>query len=156
MLDLLVPELASFIADADDDSMVWRLLTEVDRRTREKDAPLDDVVLWCALLLEPMSEACQSHGDRLRAAQDFLEPIVERLNLPRRIGDSVRHIVAMLPRLSGGKASRFKKSAVYPAALEVLSMRGQAPPHDRVDDESDYRSLGRKRRPRRGRRSKDG
>lgn len=150
MLDLLVPELASYIADSDDDSMVWHLLTEVDLRTRRKEAPLDDVVLWCALLLEPMLEACHGHGDRLRAGQDFLEPIVERLNLPRRTSDSVRHIVAMLPRMSGGKGSRFKKSVVYPAAMEILSMRGQPLPHDRVEDDSEIRPLRRKRRTRGG------
>jgi poly(A) polymerase len=126
MLDLLVPELSTYIADAENDQAVWGLLSEVDRHTKERGSPLDDVVLWCALLLEPLSEACSGASDRLAAAHDFLEPIVERLNLPRRSSDSVRRIVAMLPRLYRGRASRFKKSPLFPLAEEVLAMRATA------------------------------
>ncbi len=125
MLDVLIPELSSFVADSDNDEVVWNLLTEVDRRTNDK-GPLDDVVLWSVLLLEPLLEACLDEGDRLRAAHDFLEPIVERLNLPRRSSDSIRRIVAILPRIFEGKASRFKRSSLYPLALEVLDIRNEA------------------------------
>lgn len=125
MLDLLVPELSSFIADSEDDT-VWKLLREVDRRTTEGGAPLDDIVLWCALLLEPLSEACDGASDRLQAAYEFLEPVVERLNLPRRSSDSVRRIVAQLPRLRHGRTARFKKSTLYPTAMEVLSLMDRA------------------------------
>ncbi len=126
MLDILLPELAVFLADSKDDSMVWRLLGEVDRLTRQTDAPLSDVMLWSALLLEPLLEACQSEPDRLRAARDFLEPVVERLNVPRRIADSVERIGAMLPRVAEGKAARFKRSSLYPMAVQLLEMRGAA------------------------------
>jgi hypothetical protein len=64
--------------------------------------------------------------DRLRAAHDFLEPIVERLNLPRRASDSVRRIVSMLPKLESVRAHRFKKSPQFSVALEVFAMRQRA------------------------------
>jgi len=125
LLDLLVPELSSYIADAPDDT-VWNLLREVDRRTKKQGAPLDDLILWCALLLQPLDEACQDAPDRMRAAHDFLEPVVERLNLPGRSSDSMQRIVANLPRLGHGRTARFKKSQLYPAAMEVLSLREHA------------------------------
>lgn len=126
MLDLLIPELSGYLADSEADATVWGLLGEVDRRTKEAGAPLDDVVLWCALLLEPLLEACVDAPDRLRAAHDFLEPIVERLNLPRRASDSVRRIVSMLPKLEAGRANRLKKSPQFSVALEVFAMRQRA------------------------------
>lgn len=127
VLDILIPELSAFIADSEDDTKVWQVLRQVDELTLERDRPLDDVVLWCALLLEPLIEACRGEHDRLRASHDFLEPVVERLNLPRRISDSVRRIVAMLPRLSDKKGQRTSKSALLPLAKEVLSLRGTVP-----------------------------
>lgn len=126
LLDVLIPELSAYVSDAPDDSVVWGLLTEVDKMTESDGQPPDDIVLWSALLLEPLLEACDSAGDRMKAANEFLEPIVERLNLPRRSSDAVRRIVAMLPRLSQGKASRLKKNVLYPSALDVLSLRRRA------------------------------
>src|SRR5689334_17800024 len=42
VLDVLLPELSSYLADAaEDDSVVWRLLTEVDNATRRRGAPLE-------------------------------------------------------------------------------------------------------------------
>jgi hypothetical protein len=98
----------------------------VDDLTRSKGTPPDDVILWCALLLEPILEVCSDAPDRMRMAQDFLEPIVERLNLPRRASDSVRRIVAMLPKLDQGRAHRMKKNALYPLAEEVWRLRRTA------------------------------
>lgn len=126
MLDVLLPELSAYIADSQSDDMVWRLLSEVDRMTRENGQPPDDIILWSALLLEPLGEACHDAQDRMMAAHDFLEPIVERLNLPRRASDAIRRIVAMLPRMEGGKANRYKRSALFPLAEEIGQMRARA------------------------------
>lgn len=126
VLDMLLPELAAYVSDVDtDDGSVWRLLSEVDRRTAE-EGPLDDAILWSVLLLEPLSEACANTNDRVTAAHEFLEPVVDRLNVPRRIADMVRRIVAMLPKLESGKGSRLSRSALYPLALQVLSIRQAA------------------------------
>jgi poly(A) polymerase len=125
-LDALLPELAAFLADAEPStSVVWHLLSELDRRSAE-NGPLDDVVLWTVLLLEPLLEACAGVRDRVSTARDFLEPLVDRLNVPRRIADAVQRIVAAVPRLQSGRPGRFARTPLYPAAVEVLELNHAA------------------------------
>ncbi len=127
VLDVLLPELSSYLADATDESRpVFRILSALDRTTRERGEALDDTVLWTALLMEPLREACDGARDRVAAAQDFLEPIVERLAVPRRIADAMRRIIAALPRLESGRAGRFTKTALYPTAADVLAISQMA------------------------------
>jgi poly(A) polymerase len=102
--------------------VLWRVLDEVDRKTRERGAPLDDVVLIATLLLEPLREACNGARDRVEAAHRFLEAIVDRLNMPRRIAEPVRRVVAILPRLETGRAGRFARTSLYPIAMEIASL----------------------------------
>jgi len=123
VLDVLLPELAAYLADAgDSDGLVWRLLSEVDRRTEERGEPFDDIVLCSALLLEPMREACAGARDRVSAAHEFLEPVVDRLNVPRRIADAMRRIVALLPRLEAGRPGRFARTPLYGVAHQVVEL----------------------------------
>lgn len=149
MLDILLPELSSYLADAED-SAVWRMLSEVDRLTQKAGKAPDDIILWGALLLEPISEACEGAHDRLQAAYEFLEPVVERLNLPRRASDAVSRIVAHLPRMAHGRSARFKKSALYPLARQLLEMRGHAFQDSLEDDVAPepevFKGKGRSRR----------
>jgi poly(A) polymerase len=122
-LDVLVPELAAYLSDVEhSDGTTWRLLSEVDRLTVEQGAPLDDVVLCTALLFEPMREACAPARDRMEAAFEFLEPVVDRLNVPRRIADAVRRIIAVMPRLEAGRGGRFARTALYPLARQVFEL----------------------------------
>lgn len=123
VLDVLLPELSTYLSDLEASAgRVWRLLGEIDRATLERGDPLDDVVLWTVLLLEPMREACESARDRVAVAHEFLEPVVERLAVPRRIADAVRRIVAMMPRLEAGRPGRFQRTALYPLACEVSEL----------------------------------
>jgi poly(A) polymerase len=126
MLDILLPELSAYLADCEDDTHVWALLSEVDRVVLDDGAALGDVLLWAALLVEPLLEACDQTSDPRRAARDFLEPIIERLNLPRRIAESVERIVAILPRIEAGRGQRQQKSALYPLALRLAGLRAIA------------------------------
>jgi len=127
VLDVLLPELSTYLADLpEDDNSVWRILQEVDRTTQERKAPLDDTVLWAMLLLEPMREACAGEKDRVEAAYGFLEPIVDRLNVPRRIADAVRRIVALMPRVEAGRTGRFARTQLYPALRDVVELRAAA------------------------------
>ncbi len=126
LLDVLLPELSVYLADAADDRLVWALLVAVDRETKRKDGPLDDVVLWSALLLQPLLEAIFGEKDRTRTAHEFLEPIVERLNLPRKMSDAIVRIVTILPRLENGRSSRLRKSALLPLAQQVAVLRKKA------------------------------
>lgn len=127
VLDVLLPELSTHLADREEhDDIVWRMLSEIDRRTTEDGIVPDDTLLWLALLLEPMREACAGQSDRVQAAHDFLEPIVDRLNVPRRIAEPVRRVMAMLPRVESGRVGRFSRSSLYPLAVEVASLRSAA------------------------------
>ncbi len=122
VLDVLLPELSTFLADREeDDDRVWQLLQEVDRRTLES-GPLDDVVLWTVLLAEPLREACDGARDRVEMAHEFLEGVVDRLNVPRRIAESIRRIIALMPRLESGRGGRFSRTPLYPVAMEVLDI----------------------------------
>jgi poly(A) polymerase len=159
VMDVLLPELSTFLADRDeDDDRVWQLLQEIDRRTLE-NGPLDDVVLWTVLLAEPLREACDGARDRVEMAHEFLEGVVDRLNVPRRIAESVRRIIALMPRLESGRGGRFSRTPLYPVAMEVLDIYraafGDAPDPDfDPTDPSDASALAPtgERRPRRRRR----
>jgi poly(A) polymerase len=123
---ILLPELAAFL---DDDEATggggdrfWRKLDAVDRRTQRRGKPLDDIVLWATLLSEPLAEAVSGDRDRSDSTAEFLEPIVERIAMPRRIADAVRRIHMMVPRLALGKGGRLLKNEVACNALEVLAI----------------------------------
>jgi poly(A) polymerase len=150
VLDVVLPELAAYLSDqADSDGLVWKMLSAVDHRTQERDAPFDDVVLCAVLLLEPMREACAGTTDRVGAAFEFLEPVVDRLNVPRRIADAIRRIVAMMPRMMEGKSGKFRRTPVYIAAREVMSLYedalGGAPLASLLDEAAPAKRAGRKR-----------
>jgi poly(A) polymerase len=121
ILDVLLPELSSYLYDVrESDDRVWRLLDQVDLLTKRPGKDVDDIVLITLLLLEPMMEACDGQRDRITSGHDFLEPLIERLALPRRIADAIRRIVAILPRLAAGRAPKFQRSTLYPCAKQVL------------------------------------
>jgi len=121
---VVLPELAAFL---DDDEATrggarrfFAAMDAVDAMTRARGRPLDDVVLWTILLKEPLDEACAGERDRIGCASEFLEPIIERVAVPRRIADGVRRIVAVLPRLEAGRAGRFARTELMGSALDVL------------------------------------
>jgi poly(A) polymerase len=127
ILDVLLPELATYLSDeSESGGLVWRMLQRVDALTEERGAPLSDLVLCAALLLEPMLETCCDARDRMRAAGEFLEPLIDRLNVPRRIADALRRIVALLPRIEAGRGGRFQRTALYADAMTVQSIRQHA------------------------------
>lgn len=125
-LSVLLPELSAFL---DDDSEIegpaahaFRSLGEIDRRTQQRGAPLDDIVLFTTLLLEPLEEACENQRDRVAAAYDFLDPIIDRLAVPRRMTDAIRRILAAMPRMAKGKPGRFARTDLYPLAQEIVEL----------------------------------
>ncbi len=124
MMAVLLPELSAFL---DDDEATgggavrfFRKMDAVDAMTKARGGALPDTVLVTMLLKEPLDEACAGERDRVRAATDFLDPIIERIAVPRRIADAVRRIVAILPRLTAGRAGRFGRTDLMLPALDVL------------------------------------
>ena len=129
ILSVLLPELATFLDDDGGNGearRVWKLLGEVDRRTIERGAPFDDIVLSTLLLLEPMKEACEGERDRVAAAYGFLDPVIARLAMSRRVADAVRRIVSILPRLGSGRAGRFTRSSLSDLALQIYEIERAA------------------------------
>ncbi|MGH7435428.1 MAG: polynucleotide adenylyltransferase PcnB [Polyangiaceae bacterium] len=123
-MSVVLPELAAFLDDEEATKggadRFFLLMDAVDAMTRARGKPLDDIALWSLLLKEPLDEACAGERDRVRAASDFLDPIIERIAVPRRIADGVRRIAAILPRLSAGRVGRFGKTDLMAPALDVL------------------------------------
>jgi poly(A) polymerase len=123
---ILLPELAAFLDDEESTAggagRFWRKMDSIDARTRELGRPLDDIVLWTSLLMEPLQEATWGEKDVIRASYDFLEPIIARLAMPRRIADALRRILAMLPRLATGKVGRLARTDLLGLALDVLEI----------------------------------
>lgn len=130
---VLLPELAAFLDDdeaTDEGSMrFFRKMDAVDRKTIEEGV-LDDVVLMTSLLYEPLEEAMHGVRDPMAAISDFLEPIIERVAMPRRIADGIRRIMMMVPRILQGKIGRFARTELFLPALDVaeieLRSRGQS------------------------------
>ena len=91
---------------------------------------LDDVVLMTALFYEPLEEAAHGVRDVVGAVNDFLEPVIERIAMPRRIADGVRRIMTMIPRILQGRVGRFARTELFLPALDVaeivLRSRGQS------------------------------
>jgi len=122
ILSVLLPELASFLDDDEgtgSTSRVWKLLREVDRRRVQRGTALDDIALFTLLLVEPMKEACEGERDRISAAFAFLDPVIARLAVPRRVADAMRRIVAVLPRFAAGKTGKFARNALFDLATQI-------------------------------------
>jgi poly(A) polymerase len=132
VLDVLLPELASYLADEPDSGgLTWRMLSIVDQWTLEHDESLSDVVLCTVLLIEPLLEACEGTRDRMTAAGQFLEPIIDRLNVPRRVADSMRRIATVMPRLDAGRIGRLSRAPIWDEIRQVVEIRAiakQLPP----------------------------
>jgi poly(A) polymerase len=123
-MSVVLPELAAFLDDEEATKggadRFFLLMDAVDAMTRARGKALDDIALWSLLLKEPLDEASAGERDRTRAAGDFLDPIIERIAVPRRIADGVRRIAAILPRLSAGRVGRFGRTDLMAPALDVL------------------------------------
>lgn len=123
-LSVVLPELAAFLDDEEATGggaqRFFYKMDAIDAMTRARGRPLDDVVLWTLLLKEPLDEACEGERDKARTIFEFLEPVIERVAVPRRIADGVRRIVAVLPRLAAGRLGRFSRTDLMSSAIDVL------------------------------------
>ncbi len=124
----LIPELAAFL---DDDGgatggggveRFFKKMDAIDRRIRAGGPVPDDVTLFTVLLREPLEEACDGARDKVEAAYQFLDPIMERIAIPRRISDAMRRIVSMQPRLETKRLGRLARAEHARLALDVLEI----------------------------------
>jgi len=130
---VLMPELSAFLDDdeATDDGSIrfFAKMSLIDAKTRESGA-LDDLVLMTALFYDPLEEAAHGVRDLMGAVNDFLDPVIDRIAMPRRIADGIRRIMFMVPRILAGKIGRFARTELFLPALDVaelvLAGRGQS------------------------------
>lgn len=129
---VLLPEISAFLDDDEATDLgserFFAKLTALDKKTLEEGV-LDDVVLMTALLYEPLEEATHGVRDVIGAINDFLDPIIERIAMPRRIADGIRRIAFMVPRILAGRLGRFARTDLFAPALDVaeivLASRGE-------------------------------
>jgi poly(A) polymerase len=130
---VLLPELAAYLDDDDatdgGGERFWRRMDAIDRKIRGAGRTghgtpqaLNDGVLWTALLHEPLSESIAGSRDPVGAAYEFLEPVIERIAMPRRIADGLRRILAILPRLAQNRAGRFLRTDLAHPAIDALEI----------------------------------
>jgi poly(A) polymerase len=122
---VLMPELSAFLDDdeaTEEGSLrFFRKMDVIDKKTREEGV-LDDIVLMTALFYEPLEEAIHGVRDVMGAVNDFLDPVIERIAMPRRIADGVRRIMAMVPRILQGRIGRFARTDLFLPALDVAEI----------------------------------
>jgi poly(A) polymerase len=122
---VLMPELSAYLDDDEGTEggvhRFFQRLHALDQRCT-KDGPPDDTVLWTALLLDPLAEALRGSRDLVADANEFLEPFVRRLAVPRRIVDGLKRIVAIIPRILQGRAARFEGSEAMAQAMFILEI----------------------------------
>jgi poly(A) polymerase len=131
VMAVLMPELAAFLDDEESHPVAvrrfWHQLDALDRMTHAR-GKVDDVVLMTTLFYEPMQEAMAGARDRIRAAGDFLGPVAERIAIPRRIADSMRRIIATVPRLRAGRAVRAgRNTEIIELASRVVEIVSASP-----------------------------
>lgn len=124
-MGVLLPELSAFLDDDEGTSgagaRFYRRMGAIDKVTRERGAP-DDLATWCALLAEPLSEYTTGVRDPQQAAMEFLDLVVERLAMPRRIADGVRRVMAVLPKLAQGRLGRLARTELAKPAIDTLEL----------------------------------
>ncbi|MEI7893548.1 MAG: polynucleotide adenylyltransferase PcnB [Myxococcales bacterium] len=117
--------LAAFLDDdegtAGGTERFFRRMDAVDGLTRRRGA-LDDITLWCVLLQEPLEEALTGERERLRVTSEFLEPIIARVALPRRMADGIRRIMTIAPRVAAGQGARFARSELLAQTVDVVEI----------------------------------
>jgi poly(A) polymerase len=130
---ILMPELSAFLDDdeATDGGSIrfFKKMGLLDKKTRE-DGAMDDIVLMTTLFYDVLEEAAAGMRDLMGAVNDFLDPVIDRIAMPRRIADAIRRIMFMVPRIIAGKVGRFARTDLYLPALDVAELvvasRGQS------------------------------
>ena len=126
VLAVILPEVAAYLDDASPGSdLTWRRLSAIDRRLREGRLP-SDAVLLASLLWEPMQEYLQGSPAPGDAFEEFMVDLVLRLNLPRRMKDRIRCIVASQRRMRAGKIRGLTKRDFFDDALTLFTLDCEA------------------------------
>lgn len=128
VLSVILPELASYLDDdAPGARALWRRLDGIDERTADGRLP-SDAVLLAALIEGPLSEWMEDARDPSKAFEEFFEPVVQRLAVPRRLKDRLRSIMISQRRLRAGKLGALPRRDFFPDAALLHALECEA--HD--------------------------
>ena len=124
-MHILLPELAAFL---DDHRVVngpaerfWLRMNALDAFIEEHGVP-HDFMLWTVLLFDVIAEAVAGAADARATLEDFLEHLIARVSMPRRVADAVRRIYTHLPAIAAGRGRTWQGSDFFGAALDVLEV----------------------------------
>jgi poly(A) polymerase len=125
-MGVLLPELSAFLDDDEGTSgagaRFYRRMGAIDQVTASRGAP-DDLAMWCALLAEPLAEYVSGVRDPQQAAYEFLDLVIERIAMPRRIADGVRRVMLVLPKLAQqGRLGRMGRTELAKPAIDALEL----------------------------------
>lgn len=125
-LSVILPELAAYLDDdATGSPLLWKRLLAVDARQRAGRLP-SDAVLFLSLIGGPLREVLDGSKNPSDAFDDFFEPLVRRLSVPRRLRDRIRMIVATERRLAEGKFSNLVRRDFFDDAATALAIELEA------------------------------
>ncbi|MEZ4392318.1 MAG: polynucleotide adenylyltransferase PcnB [Polyangiales bacterium] len=142
VLAVVLPELAAWIDDDPHGApRFWRRLAALDEHVLRDRAP-GDAVLLSTLLYDPALEAMDGTRDVVGAVTEFLEGLLARLAIPRRLFDRVRTLLAVQRRVRMGRIGTMNKREWWPEALQVSHFealaRGEVEPEPRLPPSPRY------------------
>ncbi|MBP9111829.1 MAG: polynucleotide adenylyltransferase PcnB [Polyangiaceae bacterium] len=124
-LAMFLPEISAYVeeyAGRPEGSRFWKLLGALDQINKERGQTMDDASLVAILLREPLQEVLLADDDPSAGAFEFLEPLVQRMGLTRRIADAVRRIVLMQVRFERGKGTKLLRSEWAREAVDAYEV----------------------------------
>jgi poly(A) polymerase len=136
VLAVILPELAAFIDDdAQGAPRFWQRMAALDALVQRHRTP-GDAVLLAALLYDPALEAMDGTRDVVGAVTEFLDGLLARLAIPRRLFDRVRTLLAVQRRIRQNRLGTMNKREWWPEALLVSQLeamaRGELDPDSRA------------------------
>lgn len=136
VLAVILPELAAFIDDdAQGAPRFWQRMAALDALVQRHRTP-GDAVLLAALLYDPALEAMDGTRDVVGAVTEFLDGLLARLAIPRRLFDRVRTLLAVQRRIRQNRVGTMNKREWWPEALLVSQLeamaRGELDPDSRT------------------------
>ncbi|MGF1469718.1 MAG: polynucleotide adenylyltransferase PcnB [Sandaracinaceae bacterium] len=157
-LVVLLPQLAAHL---DDDGLgaqaLWGRLAAIDTMKRAGRLP-SDAVLFAALMLGPIEEAMAGEKDPGRAYEGLMGDVLERLAVPRRMKERVRHLIGAQRRLRAGRLGSLPRRDYFTDATALFRLdqhaRGERRP-EWLDDPPAVEPEHKPRRRRRRRRRRD-
>lgn len=125
-MHILLPEVAAFLDDhggvRGPAERFWLRMSALDSLIKQHRAVPDDFTLWTVLLFDVITEAVTGAPDARATLEEFLEHLIARVAMPRRVADGVRRIYTHLPQIAAGRGRAWQSADFFRPALDVLEV----------------------------------